>query len=439
MRKLKITALVLLCIATASLCGIFAYGMAGHDIYGIAFGSGWDGNEGVGVHATPQLVLEKEVSLDGVDQISIQYNMNNNDIYLYESENDKLTIKEYSELELPEDMLSSVTVKGSSLEVKGKKRNTRNYQIRIGMFGIRSAYGYTEIGLPSSYKGQLALSTVSGDISSQMDIVLEKDFMASTTSGDVDMPSIAAKSVTVECSSGDVKVDAIQAQSDGSAGEIRIKTSSGEIEGNRYAGDVRLESVSGDIEVDQFVGNADVQSSSGYFEAESIEGEAQIVTTSGNVSVRRIDGTAKLRSSSGDIELHEGSGGRTVKTTSGDITLDGVEGVWSIETSSGETALEAAEGSGSIVTTSGDIRLEIGKLSGNLDIQTSSGYANIKMSPDNAFDFRASTSSGDIDTFFDDCLSFSKRGDDARGTYGENSDGHEVKIKTTSGDIRITK
>ena len=71
MRKLKITALVLLCIATASLCGIFAYGMAGHDIYGIAFGSGWDDNEGVGVHATPQLVLEKEVSLDGVDQISI--------------------------------------------------------------------------------------------------------------------------------------------------------------------------------------------------------------------------------------------------------------------------------------------------------------------------------------------------------------------------------
>lgn len=458
MRKLKITALVLLCIVTVSLCGIFVYGMTGHDIYGIAFCSGWDGNEGVGVHATPQLVLEKEVSLDGIDHISIQYNMNNNDIYLYESENDNLTIKEYNELELAQDMLSTVTVKGSSLDVKGKRRDGKRYQIRVGMFGIRTALGYTEIGLPSSYKGQIALSTVSGDISSQMDIVLEKDFMASTSSGDVcaplitaknvtvkctsggvDVPLITAEGVTVECTSGDVKVDTIQAETNDSAGEIHITTSSGDIDGKQFAGDAHLETTSGDIEVDQFIGNADIQSSSGYFKAEAISGEAQIATVSGDVSVRRIDGIAKLRTSSGDVEVYEGSGGRTAKTTSGDVTLNGVDGVWDIETSSGGVVLGSTKGSGRVATTSGDIRLDIGNLSGNLDIQTSSGYANIKMSPDNAFDFRASTSSGNINTFFDDRLRFSKKGDDAHGTYGVNSDGHEVRIKTTSGDIRITK
>lgn len=166
MRKLKITALVLLCIVTAGLCGIFAYGMAGHDIYGIGYGGGWNDDGFADAYGSPQLVLEKEVSLDGIDSISIQYNMNNNDIYLYESENEKLTVKEYSELDLAEDMLSTVTVKGSSIEVRGKRRDGRSYQIQVGMFGVRTAAGYTEIGLPSSYKGKLALSTVSGDITS---------------------------------------------------------------------------------------------------------------------------------------------------------------------------------------------------------------------------------------------------------------------------------
>ncbi|MDE7323318.1 MAG: DUF4097 domain-containing protein [Lachnospiraceae bacterium] len=439
MKKIKITALVLLCIVTAGLCGIFAYGMAGHDIYRIGYGSRLGDNGFADAYGSPQLVLEKEVPLDGIDSISIQYNMNSNDIYLYESDNEYLTIKEYNELELADDMLSTVTVKGSSLDVKGKRRDGKRYQIQVGMFGMRTALGYTEIGLPPSYKGQLVLSTVSGDISSQMDIVLEKDFMASTSSGDVSAPLITAKNVTVKCTSGDVKVDTIQAETNGSAGEIHITTSSGDIDGKQFAGDAHLKSTSGDIEVDQFVGNADIQSSSGYFEAEAISGEAQIATTSGNISVRRIDGTVKLRTASGDVEVYEGSGGRTAKTTSGDVTLNGVDGVWDIETSSGGVVLGATKGSGRVAATSGDIRLEIGDLTGNLDMRSSSGYVNIKMSPGNAFDFRAETSSGDIDTFFDDSLSFSKKGNNAHGTYGENSDGHDVIIRTTSGDIRITK
>ena len=128
-----------------------------------------------------------------------------------------------------------------------------------------------------------------------------------------------------------------------------------------------------------------------------------------------------------------------MRTTSGDVTLNGVEGVWDLETSSGGVELDAAKGSGRIATTSGDIRLEIGDITGNLDIQSSSGYAEIRMSPDNAFDFKASTSSGDIDTFFDDSLSFSKKGNEAHGTYGENRENRDISIRTTSGNIRITK
>lgn len=439
MKKLKITALVLLCIITAGLCGIFAYGMTGHDIYRIGYGSGWFDDRAADMYGSPQLVFEKEVPLDGIDNISIQYNMNNNDIYLCESENENLTIKEYSELNLDESECSTVTARGGTIEVTGKRRAGRSYQIRVGMFGIRTAVCYTEVGLPASYRGQLSLSTVSGDISSQMDIVLEKDFTASTSSGDVSVPLITAKNVTVECTSGDVEIETIKAEDNGSAGEIHVETSSGDIDGKQFAGDIRIKSTSGDIEVNQLTGDADIKSSSGYVEAETISGETQITTTSGDVNIRRIDGTASLHTSSGAVEVREGSGGRTAKTTSGDVTLNGVDGLWDIEASSGGVQLSAVKGSGRISTTSGDIRLEIEDITGSLTVESSSGYADIKISENNAFEFKAETTSGDIHTFFDDNLSFSKKGNSAQGTYGNNSDDKSVIIKTTSGDVQIKK
>ena len=100
MRKMKMVTLVLLCVLTAGLCGIFAYGMSGRGIY-----IGAQSYESYG--ADPKLVFEKEVPLDGIDTILVQYDMNNNDIYLYEGEKDVLTIREYNELDLKEGDLST--------------------------------------------------------------------------------------------------------------------------------------------------------------------------------------------------------------------------------------------------------------------------------------------------------------------------------------------
>lgn len=427
MRKIKIATLVILCIITAGLCGILAYGMAGHDIYvrdydSISYGS-------------PHLVLEKEVPLDGIDSISVQYDMNSNDIYIYEGEGDSLTVREYNEFELTEEEVSTVKVTGSSLEIKGKKRRGRNY-ISFHFFRVGPVGGYTEIELPSSYKGALSLSTSSGDIDSRMDISLEKDFNAAASSGDINIPNIDVPNVSLSCSSGEVQVETISTASS-SNGKISIATSSGDIDVKQLTGKIRIGSSSGDITVGQLMGETNIESSSGYVQSESISGDAQISTTSGDITVGRIDGTATVGASSGTVRIYEGSGARTVKTTSGDILLENVDSVWNVEASSGAIRIKASKGCGGIHSTSGDIDLDLGELTGNLSINSSSGYARIRLSPDNAFEFEANTSSGDIDTFFDGDLSFSKKGNNAHGTYGNNTKGNSIRIATTSGNVQV--
>ena len=426
MRKIKITMMVLLCILTAGLCGILVYGMTGHSIYKTEY-----------VYRSSKLVLEKEVSTDGVDRISVTYDMNSNDIRIYEKEGSTLTVKEYSPLELAQQEISTVEVNGSHIEVVGKKRN-RNNHIQFGLVYDGQAGNYTEIGLPSSYKGELVFVTSSGDISSKMDIAAEKAVQAATSSGDLCIPNITAQDVSLECSSGDVQVGKVSTEHGSSTGDIVIKTTSGEIKTDQLTGTVNIETSSGDITVGQVTGDAHIKTNSGSIQSESLLGNVQVAASSGDISVQRIDGDVTAESSSGDIKIYEGSGRRMVSTTSGEIVLSQVAAAWEAESSSGDVTIKAQEGSGSIHTTSGDIHLDLDKLTGNLTLESSSGSAAIRISQDNAFAFKADTSNGDIDTFFDDKLDFSKKGNSAKGVYGTKDTGSQIVVRTTSGDVRVT-
>ena len=96
-------------------------------------------------------------------------------------------------------------------------------------------------------------------------------------------------------------------------------------------------------------------------------------------------------------------------------------------------------GYGNIGTASGDVKLFLAELTGDLSVSTASGEVTLKLPEDSSFAFDADTASGDIDTFFDDALQFSKRGDHAGGTVGNNASDMEVGVETASGDIRILK
>lgn len=449
MKGIKIGLIVLSSFIAISLCGILVYGLAG----GARFR-----DEGPQGHNNVQLVLEKEIPLDGIDSISILYNMNSNDIYLHESENEAVTVREYSSSEMSEKEISTVEVNGNSLEVRGARRNYDGIGFHLFYIG-RGAYSrhYTEVYLPASYCGELLLKTSSGDIVSNFDIVLDRDCSVSSSSGDVRFSSVTADNVSVDTSSGYVTMEDIDAKADGSAGTVSIRTSSGDVNVKtitgetgiesssgyvtveRIQGDARLKTSSGDMHVKEIAGEAETESSSGDVTIGTITGDAHLKTSSGDISVQHIDGNIQTTSNSGYVKISEGSGDRMITTSSGSVIAGGTESGFRVITQSGDVQITVQRGAGSIETTSGDIQLGLQELAGTLSVNSSSGYVSIMLSAENEFEFMTETSSGDIMTFFDDALNFSSRKNHAQGTYGANEQENRIEIHTSSGDVRVSK
>lgn len=237
-------------------------------------------------------------------------------------------------------------------------------------------YMYTEIWLPAGYEGEISVKTVSGEISVDRELSLQQKLKLSSTSGDITTKNVAAEQVMIASTSGEVR-----------AGELTAK-------------------------------------------------EIEISTTSGDIRLDKAAGRLLATSTSGEVTVSDGSGERKVSTTSGDIRISGIDSKFSVSSTSGEVTLEGQSGFGTVGTTSGDTRLSIAQLTGDLDISTSSGEVTLQLSRDESLQFKANTGSGTISTFFDDVLSFSKKGDRAEGSIGNDSK-NKVTVTTTSGDIRV--
>lgn len=416
MRNIKIGLIVIFSLIAIWLGVVMARGITGHKIIYLKDNASQSSSQDM------RLVLDEEIALDGIDDIRVFYGMNGNDVYIYEGEGNTLTVKEYLGSGIRDNEASTVSVNGSILEIKGKKRNTSGFSfffhVGTSSFGNGS---YTEIWLPASYKGKLKLQTASGDITAEQNIALDNWFEATSLSGTISIPGVDAQAVVISGTSSDIKID-----------DININTT-------RTNAIIDIATTSGDMYFKKLSGKVSLATTSGYVTAETISGDATFSSTSGDIKVEHIDGNVDATSTSGYVRIDGGSGTRKVSTTSGDITLEGMNGDFDISTASGEISVTDDKGAGCIETISGDVRLELAELAGNLDINTTSGYVDMKLSEKDSFAFEANTTSGEIDTFFDDSLKFSKRGNSAEGACGSNAQGNKIDIETTSGDVRITK
>lgn len=136
--------------------------------------------------------------------------------------------------------------------------------------------------LPESFKEDLTLNTVSGDIRSNR--IYAEDILVDVVSGDFDIKVIEGGSLTVNSVSGDVTVDKFVGE------DVTIDTVSGDIE--FISEDVEkftLETVSGDIDL-----GVDEQ-----------KGDFRIDSTSGSVdiNIKEINADLDLRSTSGDVKV----------------------------------------------------------------------------------------------------------------------------------------
>lgn len=401
MKGIRIAWIAILSIVVLGLCVLLGYGLSGRfhpEGSNTAMGTG-----------SVSLLQEQQFDVSNIETLTVNYEKNSQDVFLYEGEGNVIVVREYANYAVEEEMLSRIGLSGSTLTVQGVREK--------GSWVSLNRCRYTEILLPADYAGAVEIATASGEIGIDRELALKKELKLSSTSGDIMVGKAAASELRISSTSGEVRTGDLAAET------LFIGTTSGDITtGKAAASELRISATSGEVRLGTLTAETFfIETNSGDITtAEAAASELRISSTSGEV--RTGDLTAeKLR----------------IGTTSGDIHVTGAEGEFSISSASGTVMLDDGSGCGTVETTSGDIRLSFAALTGELTVDSTSGEVVIKLPEATALDFSAATVSGEISTFFDELLSFSKKGDRASGSVGSGD--HALKITTTSGDIRIKK
>ncbi|MFE0651302.1 DUF4097 domain-containing protein [Streptomyces sp. NPDC059534] len=199
--------------------------------------------------------------------------------------------------------------------------------------------------------------------------------------------------VTVELPTGshvDLTGAWAQVLGEGRLGEVRVKTS---------AGDVRLDTT----------GPLHLTASHGSITVERVEGKAEITTSSGSLRVGSVDGPAVLKNSHGTT---------TIGTATGDLRVSGANG-----------DIDIARAGGSVVATTAHGTLRLGEVArGTVQLETSYGAIEIGIREGTAAWLDVSSGSGQVRN----TLSASE-------SPAETEDTVEVRARTRHGNIDIRR
>ena len=238
--------------------------------------------------------------------------------------------------------------------------DSRAFFKKMFSFGTETSI---KISVPEKEYGFISIETSSGDV--KISKVNMRSLEVDSSSGDVILNSVTVtEKFETELSSGDVKI------SDSKVGEIYHDSSSGSLEIYRteVLGKIETELSSGELEIDgSTVGVLLHESSSGDAEIKNCAiNSLNIKTTSGEVLFEGVivSQTLTVKTNSGEVELYETDAQKiSVDTTSGEV-----EGrllspkMFDVRTTSGEVRIPASEsGSGECIirTTSGDVEIKI--------------------------------------------------------------------------------
>lgn len=205
-----------------------------------------------GCSRTPTLANEITFSLAGVSEITISYDEES--VTFYENQRDELTVKEYM-TEYQRGYCARTSQSGGGIRVSegGKPLFSGGFSRRV------------EVYLPSSYRGDLTVTTTDGDIALS-GLQLSVDALrVDSTAGAVRLGAAAADSIYLSTTSGSLSADRLNAAA------IRIDTTSGSFSCERLEGAVAFTTTSGNAEVASAVGSGSYRASN--------SGQLQVVYT----------------------------------------------------------------------------------------------------------------------------------------------------------------
>ena len=267
-----------------------------------------------------------------------------------------------------------------------------------------------------SYSGDVQLGNVAGTLK------------AETTSGDVRVGDVNG-AVALQSYSGDVRLDNV-------AGTLKAETTSGSITLKRCRDKVEVQSYSGDVRLGNVAGTLEAETTSGDIQVGDVENAVVIQSYSGDVRLGDVAGTLEAETTSGDIQVGDVGGGVAAQAYSGDVQLGNVTGVVKVETTSGSITLRGCQSKVDMKTYGGYLHAEMTKQSRHRwTLETSGGEIVTRLFSRVALDVDAQSSSGRVSSDFP--VQGSKSKNSLRGTI--NGGGPLLKLRTSSGDIRLEK
>ncbi|MGW1712510.1 DUF4097 family beta strand repeat-containing protein [Streptomyces sp. NPDC002156] len=168
--------------------------------------------------------------------------------------------------------------------------------------------------------------------------------------------------VTVELPTGS-RVDMTgawaQVLGEGRLGEVRVKTSSGDVRFDT-TGPLHLTAAHGSITVDRIEGTAEITTSSGSVRVGLVDGSAVLKNSHGTTTVGAATGELRVSGSNGDIEIRRAEDSVTATTAHGTLRVDEVaRGEVQLETAFGAIDIGVREGTAAwldVSSTSGQVR-----------------------------------------------------------------------------------
>lgn len=229
----------------------------------------------------------------------------------------------------------------------GLREMSENIHIKVGLNET------VEIKVPSGlYLDDVRIVTSSGDVEirSMDDLMHARRVSITSTSGDVTMENNIIDELSISSTSGDIEVNNEEQYTMRS---LRVRTTSGEIEGEVFAENCEINTISGDMDL------------------EGRYGELNVGSTSGDVTLRADVRDMRFRSVSGDMDLDfdsreiESIQGQTV---SGDVEVNLPDGMtvseFKTRSTSGDAKCSVPHGNGE-----GSVRVNITTVSGDIAVR----------------------------------------------------------------------
>ncbi|WP_328540511.1 DUF4097 family beta strand repeat-containing protein [Streptomyces sp. NBC_00344] len=195
--------------------------------------------------------------------------------------------------------------------------------------------------------------------------------------------------VTVELPTGS-RVDMTgawaQVLGEGRLGEVRVKTSSGDVRLDA-TGPLQLTASHGSITVDRIGGMAEITTSSGSLRVGTIDGPAVLKNSHGTTTVGTATGDLRVSGANGDIDIARAEGSVVATTAHGTLRVAEVgSGTVQLETSYGAIEVGIREGTAAWLDVSsghGQVRNTLaasetpGKAEGSVEVRARTRYGNI--------------------------------------------------------------